>query len=308
MLKHQKDLIVRDWKQDVINLIQYPRAGIIPSPSPFALKLETWLRIVKLNYTNVSNEFKFGSAKNQIPFIELNGRQIADSNFIIELLKNSHNLNIDRNLSSKERADERAYSVLIEESLFRTLMYNRSRNFQWMGTEKGVIRHFTGIKKFIAEKIVFKQIQSKLKSAANAQGIGRHTPAEVDEIAKRDLSALSTFLGDKHYFFGDRPSSLDATAFGVLAQLTETPLDNSDIKNFIDQSTPNLLEFVRRIQREYWPDWDILTQNLVMNAEDVNKKPGDPAHAHPPQTHQTSPQQHHTTSHQGNVSKFYLQN
>lgn len=70
----------------------------------------------------MSNEFKIGSSKGQVPFIEVNGRQIADSNFIIDSLKNIYNVGIDRNLSTKERADERAYSVLIEESLFRTLM------------------------------------------------------------------------------------------------------------------------------------------------------------------------------------------
>jgi hypothetical protein len=70
----------------------------------------------------VSNEFKIGSSKGQIPFIEINGRQIPDSNFIVENLKNIFNVNIDRNLSTRERADERAYSVLVEESLFRTLM------------------------------------------------------------------------------------------------------------------------------------------------------------------------------------------
>ncbi|KAI6182406.1 hypothetical protein M3Y97_00377000 [Aphelenchoides bicaudatus] len=273
MLKRQKNMVVREWKQDHINLIQFPRCGCIPTPSPFSLKLETWLRFTKLPYTNISNEFKVGSAKGQVPFIELNGRQLADSNFIIENLKNIFNVNIDRQLSTRERADERAYSVLIEESLFRTLMYNRSRNFKWLGTDKGFARHFTGVKKFIAEKLAVKHLQNKLKSAANAQGIGRHSAPEVDEIAKKDLSALSTLLGDKPYFFGSHPSTLDATAFGVLAQFIETPLENTDVKTFIEQSTPNLLEFVRRIQREYWPDWDLLCQKLLMNATDTPTHP-----------------------------------
>lgn len=39
----------------------------------------------------------------------------------------------------------------------------------------------------------------------------RHAPAEVDEIAKRDLTALSTFLADKPYFFGSHPSTVSTT-------------------------------------------------------------------------------------------------
>uniref|UniRef100_A0A914EG78 Thioredoxin-like fold domain-containing protein n=1 Tax=Acrobeloides nanus TaxID=290746 RepID=A0A914EG78_9BILA len=112
------DLLVQNWKENVINLVQFPRAASIPDPSPFAVKLETWLRFTKLNYTNVSNEFKRYSKKGQIPFIELNGRQYADSNFIITNLIKIFNLPIDQNLSTRERAESRAINVLIEESLF----------------------------------------------------------------------------------------------------------------------------------------------------------------------------------------------
>jgi len=60
-----------------------------------------------------------GSSKGQIPFIELNGRQFADSNQIMEHLKNYFKLSIDSKLNSMERAHLRAYTILIEESLFR---------------------------------------------------------------------------------------------------------------------------------------------------------------------------------------------
>ena len=51
----------------------------------FSLKLETWIRLNKIPYENV-HSIKF-SKKGQIPYIELNGEQIADSNIIIPKLK-----------------------------------------------------------------------------------------------------------------------------------------------------------------------------------------------------------------------------
>ena len=52
-------LIVRDWKENIISLVQFPRTHTIPSTSPFALKLETWIRMNGLDY-HVRFEFKSG--------------------------------------------------------------------------------------------------------------------------------------------------------------------------------------------------------------------------------------------------------
>ena len=77
--------------------------------------LSSW----ETSFQNVNNEFKHYSKKGQVPSIELNGRQYADSNFIITNLIKNFNLSIDQNLSTRERAESRAINVLIEESLFR---------------------------------------------------------------------------------------------------------------------------------------------------------------------------------------------
>lgn len=50
MFSPVKGLLVRNWKQDVINLVHIPRTKSIPDVSPYGLKLETWLRINKLDY------------------------------------------------------------------------------------------------------------------------------------------------------------------------------------------------------------------------------------------------------------------
>lgn len=269
MLKPTQGLLVRDWKQDVVNLVQFPRTKSVVSPSPFALKLETWLRMNKLSYHNVSNEFTKGSSKGQIPFVEVNGRQFADSNHIIDTLTSLFNLSIDKNLNTRERAEARAITILIEESLLRCLQYDRSRNFAWIGSEKGFLPYFSGIKKVIYQKLLLKKIQAGIKRSVQIQGYGRHSEEEINEIAKKDLSALSTFLGDKRYLFGDRPSSVDAVLFGHLVQFTDTPLNSDKIKPFLEQSTPNLVEFIKRVKEEFWPDWDAICENLALNPTDI---------------------------------------
>ncbi|KAI6187300.1 hypothetical protein M3Y98_00227800 [Aphelenchoides besseyi] len=109
--------IIRDWQKDCVYLIQFPRARCCPSISPYCLKLETWLRMADIAYHNVGNEFKFLSHRGQVPFVELNGRQIADTNFIMAELSRIFGVEIDGHLSEREIADFRAYSSLIEDSL-----------------------------------------------------------------------------------------------------------------------------------------------------------------------------------------------
>jgi hypothetical protein len=44
--------------------------------------------------------------------------------------------------------------------------------------------------------------------AVYMQGMGRHTPTEVDGILMGDLQALSTMLGSHNYFFGSKPTTV----------------------------------------------------------------------------------------------------
>jgi len=93
----------------------------------------------------------------------------------------------------------------------------------------------------------------------------------VDEICKKDLTALSTLLGDKNYLYGDRPTTIDSSLFGTLVSLYDPPLNSKVIKPYMEESTPNLVSYIKRIKQEYWPDYEKLCKELVMNATDKEK-------------------------------------
>lgn len=48
--KKRKSPIKTDFKTGVVYLYQFQRSPVIPSLSPFCLKLETWLRMADINY------------------------------------------------------------------------------------------------------------------------------------------------------------------------------------------------------------------------------------------------------------------
>ncbi|GMS99837.1 hypothetical protein PENTCL1PPCAC_22012, partial [Pristionchus entomophagus] len=257
-------LLKRDWQKDHVYLVQFPRAGCIPSASPFALKLETWLRLCKIPYTNISNEFTKMSEKGQIPFIELNGRHYADSVQIIDVLKHEFKKDPEAMLNPLEKAQAVAFRALIEDTIFWAIPYNRSRNAKWFITEKGFGGHVTGIKKLLFEKIAFPKLMKTIKSKCHAQGIGRHTQLEVEKAAKEQFDALENFIGSKSFFFGEIPTTLDITAFGHLQQFLHTPMASEELKMHLEQKCPNLTRMVNRLKDEFWPDWDEACSKLSL--------------------------------------------
>jgi len=74
---------------------------------------------------------------------------------------------------------------------------------------------------------------------------------------RQDLLALSKVLGDKPYFMGNEPSSLDCTVFGFLDMILTTPVKSKSIyPGFIKENCKNFVEFHERVKAKYWPDYD----------------------------------------------------
>ncbi|KAI6214264.1 hypothetical protein M3Y94_00246900 [Aphelenchoides besseyi] len=255
--------IIQDWQRDAVYLVQFPRARCCPSISPYCLKLETWLRMAEIAYHNVDNQFKYVSYKDQVPFVELNGRQIADTNFIITELSRIFGVEIDGHLDEREIADFRAYSSLIEDSLAWSCAYYRSHNISFLATEDGLINHFQGFRKFMFRTLGMAKLKRSYRQRCRAQGIGRNSVSEVEVITKNNLKALSVFLGNKPFMMGEQSCSLDATAFGHLCMFIYTPT-NRDIQQYIETECRNLMDFVRNMKDLYWPDWNEATSKLSL--------------------------------------------
>jgi glutathione S-transferase len=82
-------------------------------------------------------------------------------------------------------------------------------------------------------------------------GMGRHSAAEIYSIGNTDLLALADFLAAKPFFMGDRPTSLDASAYGLLANILWVPLP-SPLQDTARQLT-NLNSFCERLRDRYYP-------------------------------------------------------
>ena len=102
--------------------------------------------------------------------------------------------------------------------------------------------------------------------------VREETQDEIQEMMKKDPDALSILLGDKLFFFGEKPSDFDATAFAYLAMIFSYLQLNDEIIKYTELSTPNLKIFFDRTKFLTWPDWDHVCQTLEINSKTEEEK------------------------------------
>jgi glutathione S-transferase len=235
----------------MIKLYKFGQIADVCDPSPFCVKVEAYLRLCGLNYETQSGpQYLRRAPKGKLPFIEDNGRIVADSSFILSYLNATYGEKLDTNLSAVDKSIAHAFIKMVEESLYWVVVHAR-----W-----GLEHNSSNLKRALFDSIPFPMNQIIAYSARKGmhsqmmkQGIGRHSTAEITEIGNRDLHALADFLGAKTYFFGETPTTLDIVAYACLVQLIRVPYFSAPI---IDKAKTydNLVEFTNRFHARYFYD------------------------------------------------------
>lgn len=227
-----------------------PALGL-PDPSPFVLKTMIHLRMAGLAF-----EVKRGigslrrSPRQKLPFIEDNGQVISDSSVIRAYLEQTYNIDLDAGYDERDRATAYAVQKLLEESVYFAGVQRRwIRADGWalvkaelLGGIPAPIRWF-----------VVPRIQKQVRRTLYGQGTGRMTDAEIDAIYDRGWDAISTLLGDRPYFLGERPSAVDATILAFLITGTASALPGPMRDSIVGRA--NLLAYRDRLKRQYFTDF-----------------------------------------------------
>jgi glutathione S-transferase len=185
--------------------------------------------------------------KGKLPYIIDDGKTIADSRFIIPYLEEQYGVDLEKGLGPSERAQSLAFQRMIEDDLHWAVMWSRWAQPQnWRENKQAIF----GARPPGVRDLVARFARGQMRKQMRGQGIARNTESEIFLLAGKDLDALSGFLGDKPFFFGDAPTTLDASAFGFLTNIVWCPIE-SPLKSHA-QGLGNLVSFCERIRDRYF--------------------------------------------------------
>ncbi len=233
----------------MIQLFQFESAFGLPNASPFCMKLETYLRMAALPFEIpwASLRHLQQAPKGKMPYIEDEGRRLADTSLIIDYLKTRYGDPLDGWLDAPQHAVALAFQRLLEENLYWAVVYTRWVEPQgWELTKAAFFGKLPVPLKWIVPPLARRGLIKEL----HGQGMGRHSRAEIMTIGQRDIEALANFLADKPYFMGGRPCSLDAVAYAFLANLVWAPVA-SELKAHAQQY-PQIEAYCGRMRNQFY--------------------------------------------------------
>ena len=232
----------------MLKLFQFHSAFGVRNLSPFCLKLETYLRLTGIEYEVAWSNTAIKAPKGKLPYIIDEGYVLGDSALIIDYLKKKHGDPLDGKLSADQKAQILAWRSLFEDSLIFAMIYSR-----WIdpaGWHK--MQTLFASLPLPLRLVIPGFARNKISKQLFVQGMGRHTQEEVYDFGLHYLSAIETFLGNKPFMLGDTPTSLDATAYGILTNFVDTDFDNP--LNRKAKATPSFVAYCERMKQRCFAD------------------------------------------------------
>ena len=235
---------------DLIRLFAFGSGWGIPfdTAAPFPLKLATWLRMAQLPFEFVVANDPSKGPKGKSPWIEVGSTRMGDSTLIIAHLAERFDIDLDAHVAPGQRALTVAVQRMLEEHYHQC--FEHQLFFGKGGQDR--LHGFAATMPIPLRWLVPTVLKRAFGKQLYARGMGRHSEEVIVAQGKADLDALSELLGDKAYFLGDQPSSIDACIFGFLGVSLYVEGDNPLFQH--GAALDNLMRYCERMRARYFPE------------------------------------------------------
>ena len=228
---------------------------IVPSLSPFAAKLEAYLRLFKVPYEFVSEPVPDVGPRGKIPFVSVGDTKLADSQLIIDFLKRTIG-DPDADLAPAQKALGHVIQRTLEDHLYWIIIYYEFFDDNGNGfLMNQLVGDTTALPQDIQDAIALRR--EDFRKRCYDQGIARFTPQEVIAKANKDFDAISQILGDNRYLLGtDQPTSYDAVLFGFTVAFFQARSMHPEITDHV-RVIPNLGRYIHDMLATFYPEIEL---------------------------------------------------
>ncbi|CAH1773806.1 unnamed protein product [Owenia fusiformis] len=239
------------WPDNVCLFQPYENKQILLPDAASCVSVRTFLNMCGLKYTvELRNNAENMSPSGIVPFMKIGPFLISELDPIIAFI-NTKGHHLSDNLNDSERAEMRAYMSLIDK-----VMVNAELYLTWCETttytEVTKIRYGSPYPWPLNIILPWKR-QMEIGRKLKALGWAQKTYEEVCEEVRTCCSALSERLGNQQYFFGNRPSEIDALVFGHLFTILSTSQPKMDLAHIVGEFE-NLAAFCIHIDNKYFTE------------------------------------------------------
>ncbi|XP_021940906.1 metaxin-2-like isoform X2 [Zootermopsis nevadensis] len=237
------------WPQDVKLFQPYEVEQILLPDNANCLAVQTFLKMCGLDFeVEQRSNAEYMSPSGRVPFIKCGAFLIAELDPIISFVNNK-GISLSDKMDNAQKADMRAYM-----SLVNTVLANAELYITWCDktTLQEVTKpRFGSVLPWPLNHVIVWQKRSQVVKKLGVLGWAHKTLDEVYQEVENCCNALSVRLGNQPYFFGDRPTELDALVFGHLFTILTTPLPNNRFASIV-RGYSNLIDLCKLVEKEYF--------------------------------------------------------
>jgi hypothetical protein len=212
-----------------------------------SLKIQTILLFSKYEFITMHCCEPGMSPSGKLPFLINEEGEILSGRKLLEEIS-KFNSETKQLLSEENESIEKAFSSLVDEKLTLAWLYNKwcdETNFKTLTLDE--YHHL--YPKPLSYLLAYLEKRKIIKSMLIKNRVLKDEDIYLQ--AKMTLEAISEKMSSNQFFFGERPTYLDATLFAHLHIILSTPSQQSELRRLVLQYE-NLVHYTKRIWKQYF--------------------------------------------------------
>lgn len=198
----------------MLTLVTLPPAFGMRNVSPFCLKIEMLLTALELPFEIKEEADPRKAPKGKLPYLMIDDEILADSEIIAQRLDQMTQGKVYGGKNAAQQAQGLGLVRLAEDHLYWLMVASRWLDPEWF---PHVVNGFFGELPAPIRWIASRLAQRQMRSTYDLHGLGRHTLAEQQDFALRDLTALQNATADDTFLDGERPGIHDFAVAAMMA-------------------------------------------------------------------------------------------